>query len=314
MFNTLLAFAYDAASANMVVSYIGLYKNNYSKIKAYFGSAVAKKIYLQHIQEYICEDEDFSFTKDCTVITGTSGINSSYEMNILEKAKLSNVKKIIVIVDNISNFEMRFLLDNQILDEKFAPDEIWVFDKTFKSNIKYLNEKLVYKENIYEIYLNKIFKNQKPKLINEFIKKYKFQYLVVLSEYLYELYGLNFGFTEYEMVENIFDSIEKLNLNIPIFLKLHPRENKNKYNILLRKYNNLNIICEDSDIYELIFYSKVVFGINSSVFMECNLFEKPTFSVQIGSKKEMKVKFLEENQKIISKEKLEIILSTFYNS
>lgn len=310
--NKLLTFAFDAASANMVVSYIGLYKDNYSEIKAYFGSPIAKNIYLQHIPQYICEKKDIDFSNS-TVITGTSGINSSYEMNILKKAKQSNVQRTIVIVDNISNFEMRFLLDNQILDEKFAPDEIWVFDKTFKSNIKYLNKKLVYKENIYEIYLNKIFKNQEPRLTNKFVIKHKFQYLVILSEYLYELYGLNFGFTEYEMVENVLDSVDKLNRNIPIFLKLHPRENKNKYNILFRKYSHLNIICEDCNIYELIFYSKVVFGINSSVFMECNLFDKPTFSIQIGSKKEMFIKLLEKEKVIFSKKDLENILCNFYN-
>lgn len=310
MSNTLLTFAFDAASANMVVSYIGLYKDNYSKIKAYFGSSIAKNIYLQHIPQYICEEKDIDFSNS-TVITGTSGINSSYEMNILKKTKHSNVQKIIVIVDNTSNFEMRFLLDNQILDENFTPDEIWVFDKTFKSSIKHLNKKLVYKENIYEIYLNKIFKNQEPKLTNKFVIKHKFQYLVILSEYLYELYGLNFGFTEYEMVENVLDSVDKLNPNIPIFLKLHPRENKNKYNILLRKYSHLNIICEDCNVYELIFYSKVVFGINSSVFMECNLFNKPTFSIQIGSKKEMFIKLIENDKIISSKKDLENILISF---
>ncbi len=311
MFNTLLAFAFDAASANMVVSYIGLYKDNYSKIKAYFGSPVSKNIYLQHIPLYICEEKDIDFSNS-TVITGTSGINSSYEMNILKKAKQSNVQKSIVIVDNTSNFEMRFLLDNQILDEKFAPDEIWVFDKTFKSSIEYLNKQLICKENIYEIYLNKIFKNQEPKLTNEFVIKHQFQYLVILSEYLYELYGLNFGFTEYEMVENILDSIDKLNPNIPIFLKLHPRENRNKYNIIFRKYSHLNIICEDCNIYELIFYSKVVFGINSSVFMECKLFNKPTFSIQIQSTKKINIKLFDYIQIIDIQKKLDNILNKHF--
>lgn len=310
MFNTLLAFAFDAASSNMVVSFIRLYKDNYSEIKAFYGSAIAKNIYLQHIPEYICEEKNIDFANS-TLIAGTSGINSSFEMNILKKAKQSNVQKSIVIVDNTSNFEMRFLLDNQILDEKFAPDEIWVFDKAFKSKVEYLNKKLVFKENIYEIYLNKIFKNEEPKLTNEFIIKHKFGYLVILSEYLYQLYGLNFGFTEYEMVEYILDSVDKLNPNIPIFLKLHPRENKNKYNILLRKYNQLNIVCQDCNIHELIFYSKLVFGINSSVFMECNLFDKPTFSVQIGSKKEMYLRFLEKEKIIFSKKDLENILISF---
>ena len=157
MFNTLLAFAFDAASSNMVVSFIRLYKDNYSEIKAFYGSVIAKNIYLQHIPEYICEEKNIDFANS-TLIAGTSGINSSFEMNILKKAKQSNVQKSIVIVDNTSNFEMRFLLDNQILDEKFAPDEIWVFDKAFKSKVEYLNKKLVFKENIYEIYLNKISK------------------------------------------------------------------------------------------------------------------------------------------------------------
>jgi hypothetical protein len=311
--NNLFAFAFDAASADMVSAYIKLNEKNFSKIKAFFGSIVAKNIYLQHIPEYICEEENIYFSNNSTIVTGTSGINSSYEMGFLKKAKQSNIKQSIVIVDNISNFEMRFLLNNDIIEEEFLADEIWIFNSEFKSHIDYLNKRLVYKENIYEIYLNKLFKKQKLPSTNYFIQRNKFNYLVILSEYLYELYGLYYGFTEYEMLENILDTIDKSHLNIPIFIKLHPRENQNKYNIILRKFNHLNIVCENCNIYELIFYSKIVFGINSSVFLECNLFNKPTFSVQIGSKKEMCVKLLEKDKKIFSKKELENILINFYN-
>lgn len=309
--NRLLLFANDAASANSVIAYAKLYGDQFSSIKAYYGCDVAKKLYEKYIPNFICQSE-ISFLKTDLVVTGTSGIDSSYELNIIKKAT-NCVKKIICIVDNISNFNMRFTIDDKILEKDFLPNEIWVYNKDFKCNISYINEKIVYKENIYLKFLQKSYENKKPELKNVFVKKNQFKYLVFISEYVYELYGLEFGFCEYDILENLLSSIEKLNLNIPIFIKLHPREHKNKFNILLRKYNHLYIVCEDCDIQELIYYSKVVFGINSSVFMESKLFKKDTYSLQINSKKQMNVNMIDEENIIKNQETLENILSLIYN-
>jgi len=298
----LLIFANDAASANVTMSYSYLYKDNFNKILAY-PNGVAKDIYSQHIDNYI-GSSNYTFLCTDTVVLGTSGLDANYEMNILIEAKKSNVQKIIIILDAISNFNMRFSINNKIISEKYLPNEIWVFDNTFKSKYEYINKKFIYKENIYNLFLQKFYKNDLPKINNNFIKIHKNNYLVILTEYIYELYGLKFGFTEYDVVQNILEEVNNVNINIPIFLKLHPRENKNKFNILLRKYNHLDIIQQDCNIQELIYYSKLVFGINSSVFMECSLFNKLTYSIQINSK------ILIDNDIVIvkSKEQLDTIL------
>ncbi|MBD3842209.1 MAG: hypothetical protein IE909_10045 [Campylobacterales bacterium] len=281
----LFIFANDAASANVTMAYAVLYEKDYSHIFAYPQNE-ALEIYQQHIPQYIQKLPDkLNFLPKDVVVTGTSGLNSNYEMSIVKQAKLKGVKEVITIVDNTVNFKRRFLLDNQIIEKKYVPDEIWVFEYGFKSDILFLNQKIIYKENIYLQFLQKHYKQHPPKLQNDFIKKYKHNYLVILSEYVYELYGLSFGFTEYEFLEIILQTICELDLNIPIFLKLHPKEHKNKFNILLRKYSHLNILQDECNIQELIYYSKLVFGINSSVFMECQIFCKPTYSIQINAKK-----------------------------
>jgi len=279
--NRLLIFANDAASANVTMAYSYIYKDKYSEILAYPNGA-ASIIYKEHIQHYI-SNSSYNFLSTDTVVLGTSGIDASFEMNLLIKAKKAGVKTIIIIVDNISNFNMRFTINNKIIDKIYLPNEIWIFTKNFQSDYEHINNKLIYKENIYYQFLKQKYTNKPPLIKHKFVKKYKNKYLVILTEYIYELYGLQFGFTEYDIVENILQVVNNLNLSIPIFLKLHPRENKNKFNILLRKYNKVNIINDNCNIQELIYYSKLIFGIRSSVFIECKLFQKPVFSIQIGS-------------------------------
>lgn len=306
MKGNLLIFANDAASANMTIAYTFLYGKFYKKILAY-PNGVAVQLYEQHIKSHICNSQ-ITFHPTDTIVTGTSGLDSSYELNIINKAKISKVLKTIMIVDNTKNFNMRFSINNKIIPSDNLPNEIWVFDKYFSSNIDRLNSKLVYKENIYTMFIQKLLQHNKPNITHSFIKQNKNKYLVILTEYLFELYGLKLGFTEYEMLEHILKSIEESNIKIPIFLKLHPREHKNKFNILLRKYSSLNLIQDDCNIQELIYYSKGVFGINSSVFQECDLFQKPTFSIQIGSKIKTIPTYLKEKDVIYTTTQLSIIL------
>jgi len=307
----LLLFANDAASANMIIAYISLYKQNFAKIIVYAqNSAVA--ICKEHVPEYCStKDTNLTFIPSDIIITGTSGLDASYEMNIIKDAKKSKVKQTISIVDNITNFEMRFMINGKITIEHL-PDEIWVFQKKFLSNNPILNTRLQYKKNIYIQFLQKLYKENPPEAINPLIKKYKHKYLVILTEYIYELYGIKYGFTEYDMLEHILSQVSSMNLSIPIFLKLHPREHKNKFNILLRKYSHLNIFVIESNIQELIFYGKIILGINSSVFIECNVFNKPCFSVLIDSNKTMNPTFIKPHNIIHTKKNLKRILEKYF--
>lgn len=309
--NRLLLFANDPASANVTSAYAYLFKDSYDEILAFAFDDVAKKIYLEYIPEFISE-ENTNFQTSDTVVTGTSGINPSYEMNAIVNAKKVNVSKTITIVDNTVHFNSRFLLNNNILPKEYLPDEIWLFEKNYICSIDYFNEKIVYKEDIYDLFLKHFLQENPPIIKNSFVQKFQNNYLVILTEYVYDFYGLEFGFTEYEMLECILEEINKLNINIPIFLKLHPKEHTNKFNILLRKYSHLNIYQGNCNIQELIYYSKIVFGINSTVFKECLLFHKPTFSIQIDAKKTNKSPLIEEKRTILHKEKLELILKQYF--
>ncbi len=310
MNNRLLLFANDAASANVTVAYAYFNKNNFDEIIAY-PIGVAKEIYQKYIKEYIVQEKPLFYSKD-TVVTGTSGLNSDYEMGIIKQAKEKNVKYTITIIDNITNFDMRFILDNKIISSEFLADEIWVFQKNFKTNILEIQKRIVYKEDVYIKFLQDIYTQNIPLANHKIIQKYKNNYIVILTEYLYELYGLEFGFTEYDMLENILQSIEKLHLNIPILLKLHPRENSNKFNIILRKYSSLNIFKDNYNTHELIYYSKLIFGINSSVFKESTILNKPTYSIQINSKKNMLMTSLQNENIIYNKNQLTSIIKKYF--
>lgn len=312
MNGNLLIFANDAASANMTIAYSFLYGKFYNKIFAY-PTGVAIQLYEQHIKSHICNSQ-LVFKPTDTIVTGTSGLDSSYELNIVKEAIISKVLKTIMIVDNTKNFNMRFSINNKITPDENLPNEIWIFDKCFSSNIDSLNNKLIYKENIYTIFIQQLLKKYKPNITHPFVKENQNEYLVILTEYLFELYGLKFGFTEYEMLEHILKAIEESNIKIPIFLKLHPREHKNKFNILLRKYSHLNIIQDDCNIQELIYYSKVVFGINSSVFQESHLFNKPTYSIQINSKKLVNPTYLNKKFIISTNQQLFLIMKKYLSS
>lgn len=309
--NRLLLFANDPASANVTSAYANLNKELYTEILAFPYNDVAKSIYTEYIPKYI-KEKPICFEITDTVVTGTSGIDPSYEMNAIVTAKKAKVSKIITLVDNTIHFNSRFIYKNKLLAEKYLPDEMWLFDRNFTSTIDYINKKIIYKEDIYNQFLQLSFNTTSPNIVHPFIKRYKNDYLVILTEYIYDFYRLNFGFTEYDMLESILNEVNYLKLNIPIFLKLHPKEHSNKFNILLRKYSHLNITKDTCNIQELIFYSKLVFGINSSVFKECSVFEKPTYSIQIDAIKINKSTLLKPCNIITQKEKLNDLLKEHF--
>ena len=309
--NRLLVFANDAASASITLAYTYLYKEQYKEILVFPYDNVAKNIYKEYIPSLICEKK-VPFQPTDVIVTGTSGIDPSYEINTIVQAKIEEVTKVIVLVDNTIHFNMRFVYKDKLLPEKYTPDEIWVFQKKFKSNIKYIDHKIIFKDDIYTQFLHQVFKRFNLNSIHPFIKKNKENYLVILTEYIYDFYRLEYGFNEYDMLQDILEGIEKSSLNIPIFLKLHPKEYSEKFNILLRKYSHLNIVKDSCNIQELIYYSKIVFGINSSVFKECTLLKKPTYSIQIDSKKVIIPSYLDKKFIINSNEELNLVLKKYF--
>jgi hypothetical protein len=309
----LIVFAYDANSANITIAYIYFYGSLYNSIDIYCDGP-AKIIFEANHLSLIKNISTLHFLKTDTVVSGTSGLNSSYEMSMIKSAKIAGVKKTITLVDNIANFEKRFNLNGTLINEKYLADEIWLDTtiKSFQSIFPQINSRIIIKENFYDSYLKVYFEKFPPQPSHTFIKTHRGQYLLILTEYIYELYRLKFGFTEYEMVENILQAIDTSGIQIPIFLKLHPYESKNKFNILLRKYSHLQVLQDDCNPHDLIFFAKVVFGIHSSLFKECVIFKKTTFSIQINSNQTIAIENIHKENILYSKDSLIVILKKYF--
>ena len=301
-----LFFAHDAGGANVTMAYAHKLHKQGLHVKVY-PKGPASKIYEKHIPYLI--DKVPEFDKNTTVIVGTSGIHSDYEMQILKKAKKEGVKKTIVILDSIDELSMRFMLDGKKLESCYFPDEIWSKEYPLPQDFTPIHTLIKQINDPYIEYINETLYENAPSLTNPLIKKYKGEYLVILSEYVRELFGDKFGFDEYDSIKHILEAITKLQLDIPILLKTHPAEPKNKYKDLI-KNSSLNLHEFEGSIHELIYYSKVVLGINSSVFHETLFLEKPTYSIQIGSILKMD-DILPKDMIIYSKKELEDML--YYN-
>ena len=300
--NKTLLFAYDAGSANVTMAYAYKVNSQGGVVEAY-PKGPAIEIYEKNISKLIKKEP--VFTKNDVVVVGTSGIHSEYEMQILKKAKQSCVKKTIVILDSIDKLETRFVLDNKPLTKQFYPDEIWT--PSLEIELAYNVSKIIKVDDLYLEYVYKTLYKTAPNITHPLITRYKDKYLVILSEYVRELFGDKFGFDEVDSINHILNTVDS---SVPIFIKTHPAEPKDKYKNLIEK-SNLNIYAYEGDIHELIYYSKVVFGINSSVFKEALFLKKPTYSIQIGSCQKMD-DILDEQHIIYDVKKLTYMLNYYF--
>ncbi len=284
------------------------YKNKEGYEVKCFPKGPALKIFENHVPSLICE-EKIDFKQNDFVITGTSGMHSDYEMEVIRESK-NIVCKTISLLDATGNLKMRFSINGKLLNEEFLPDEIFYENKFDFLEYPLLKNRIIEKENLYLKYLKEVFYKTKMLTKNKDILEHKMNYLLILTEYISDLYGDKFGFNEYNFLEDILKTISILDSSIVVFIKLHPVEKSNKYDQIISKYKNIKIYKDDYNIQEVLFNSKIVLGLNSSVFKEALVLEKPIYSVQIGAKKNLDT--IKEVEVINSSDELKNILNDYY--
>jgi len=175
------------------------------------------------------------------VITGTSLV-PDLERHSIKMAKDNN-KYVISIVDHWVNYRERFIpirdMEEQKNFDKFFPDEIWLTD-----------------EYAYDIALKNSFPNEMLHLIDNFyfldlkakLQTLKFRTsdennLLYICEPVFEdlklLYGNGdiHGYNEFELVKDLFDSLEKIEKYFDkLIFRLHPNEKIDKYKDLIARY------------------------------------------------------------------------------
>lgn len=305
--NRILVFSYDAGGANLTMAY-AYFKSLLGYEVLCFPKGPAIEIFKNHIPNLI-SNKSINFNNNDIIVTGTSGIHSDYEMEIIKKNR-NIVSKTICLLDAPGNLELRFSINNILLEDKYLPDEIHYEKKINLSTYPQINKRLLIKENLYLKYLKDVYykKEQCPK--NKEILKYKNKYLLILTEYISELYGNKFGFDEYDFLEDILCEIDNNSEEIVVFIKLHPAEKKDKYDSIINRFNRIKIFKDDYKIQEILYFSKLVFGLNSSVFKEAIVLEKPIYSIQIGAKKPLDT--LVDVPVINNKRELKNIINKYY--
>lgn len=292
-------FAHDAGSANVTFSYaIKLSRQGY-EVKAY-PKGPAVEIYRLNISEMI-DNSQPRFSKEDLIVTGLSGICSKYEIEMIKEAKRVGVKKIISIMDVSYNLNDRFILNGKIAGDEYLPDEIWLPEITELSKSQRINKLLKKKKNPYHEYIKGKFYSKPPLITNPLIKGHKNKYILYLTEYIKEQYGDSFGYTEFTLLRDFLDVAKRIKFNKLILIKLHPQEEKNKYNNMLKRYPSLNIKKIEEVLPQLIYYSKAVFSSMTSVFNESILINKPSFSLQFNAKKEYK--YLPKGVKVLTRKR-----------
>ncbi|MFK2823616.1 hypothetical protein [Arcobacter sp. YIC-80] len=292
-------FSYDAGGANLVMAYAYfMYKKGY-KVECY-PQGPAINIFNKHIPFLVNKSKAILQNND-KIIISTSGIHSDYEIEKLIEAKKKGLE-VFCFLDSVLNLEKRFCLNNVFLEESFLPDVI--YSQTPEEIIdNRIRKRVEFKEDLYIKYIKEVFYPQ-LKTKDELILENKGKYFLFLSEYILELYGDKFGFNEYDSLKLFLDSMEEEKNTTKIFIKLHPAENKNKFDDIINNYKNLNIYLKEFDLHEVLYNCKVVFGINSSVFKESLLLGKPTVSIQVKAN----IKIPKNIKLIDSKNKLKQLL------
>ena len=260
----------DAGSANLIKAWIS---NN--KIFKYFYclSGPALKIFNEKDILDSLIDLDKLIEICNVVITGTS-----YSNNLEHIARLKSKKnkiKSIAVIDHWVNYERRFIRN----DQKILPDIIWVFDTFAEKKAKDLFKKVeIQKQRNYYIndLVKKIIKLEKNS------ENYSSNILYVLEPIRKN--KINGVIYEFLVLDFFMKNIDKLNLDkeVLIRLRLHPSENKNKYDDWIKKQNNNNInISINNDLCEDISWSNIVVGYESYALVIASAASKKCFSSKL---------------------------------
>lgn len=255
--NKKILFAcHDSGSGNIILNYIENYLDKKIKFDLLV-SGPSKKICSQHHKKLKFNNFKINFKYPySTVITGTS-YYSSFEHKIRLGFSKNKDVKIIAVLDHWVNIEKRFKRGNEII----LPNLIWCLDNKAKFLVKqkYLDIKIKLINNYYidallkKIKFNKKIKDNNILYLTEPIKfKYKKKYIneeYILDFFLKNIYRFNFK-------------------NYKIIIKLHPKENINKYDEWIKKNKRFNIkIDYENDLSSLLNISKVVVGFHTSALM-----------------------------------------------
>jgi hypothetical protein len=255
--------AHDAGGAELISNWCLKRKNIIFSIK---GPAIG--IFRNNIGTFKNLDFNYAVNLCSTVISGTG--SQEYEKKCMQLS-LNKKKKLIVWLDNWTNYRKRFLFQRKYI----IPKEIWVNDNySRKKIIKIVKTNIILKKNYYLENLKRKIKKYKKKKLN-------FLYLAGL---IFDKKINNYSLIEIRSIKNFFNKIsnlkKKCKRNINIVIRIHPAEKKKKFMSYFSNYK-FRISSKRMIIKDFI-WSSHIFGANTyAMYIAKKLGLKPIICTNI---------------------------------
>lgn len=257
----------DVGAAHQISCYIKFNKNiEYSSILSKTSRTIFKKnnIKLNIIHQSKIKNYDI-------IITGTSW---RYKNEIKIIKKFCKTKKIITILDEISNLKNRFKLNKTY----HYPHELWI-PKNLDLPRKNFFPKKVFIKKIPNYYFY-FFKKNLSKFKKNINYKKNFLYLTQPNKLANKFYGKKTYKNEKFFLNKFLNEANKyLNKNINITIRTHPSEKYDKYNSIIKRFKKLKINLSHSLLEEDLKNNYFVIGYNTNAMRLAILNKNKTISM-----------------------------------
>jgi hypothetical protein len=317
----ILLFSRDPGGSNAIIPLVKPLKLKGYSVRL-FGKDIALNQYAKaglsafNIMDFVknaeLKDVELFLKKESPnfIITGTSSDDFT-EKYMWKSAEILGIPSF-AIIDQWINYGIRFSEYDVSQVKKYNKNKIYPYlpTKILVMDEKAKNETIQDGLNPLRIevtgqpHFETIFKKR---INDKKIKKIRSNYdlgtddfmIIFASEPISDIYKENgnakyyWGYTEktvfIEFLSCINSIINTSNKKIVILIKLHPKDNINKYDNIVNNFGHDRIkiyIDKYSDPYDLIIASDLICGMSSMFLIESIILDKPVLSIQIGLKRE----------------------------
>lgn len=233
--------------------------------------------------------------KPSLLLLGTSEVGDYLEKDLTCLAREKNIKTLAVL-DYWSNYWQRFSDRNGKNRLGYMPDFIAVMDDFAREEMlkegfdgrRLLVTAQPYFDSIKADYA-KFAKSDKERFLKSLGVSTDGLFIVMASQPIEKYRGADsgkpdfLGFTEKTSRDILIDALNSIkawhNINLTLFIKLHPKEDLGSYNII-KKCNFPVLVNQDADSRKLIFSADIVTGITSVFMVEAMFAQKMVISIQ----------------------------------
>lgn len=226
------------------------------------------------------------------LVSGTS-FEGTFEQAFIQTANLQNICSVVVL-DSWTNYRSRFLKQSGEIKNLFLPTKITLMDEFTKAEM--ISEG--FPENMLEVLGQPAFDAQTKwfeskrgdqqyieNCRNKFNVRENQKIVAFFSQPISEMYprgSSNFrGYTEYEVLLSLVASVKKIEKDIVVFVKLHPKEHESKY-LKIKGQNPFLRIVQQNQLHlrDLILCTDICLGMTSIALVQAFIQNKKVISLQ----------------------------------